>query len=185
MELSTKEKDILLKAARESIRSLFEQAAPPIVDYKLHPGLKIKAGAFVTLKIRNELRGCIGFITSGQPLFETVCEVAKHASMQDPRFPSLTPKEFNIVDLEISVLSPLRKITNYDEIIIGQHGLVVEEGLNRGLLLPQVATENNYSVQQFLSSICMKAGLSPDLWKRKKLDIKVFSALVFSEERNG
>lgn len=185
MELSLKEKEILLLTARESIRSLFGKANIPSVDYNLHPNLKIKAGAFVTLKITNELRGCIGYITSDQPLFETICEVAKHAAAQDPRFPPLTPKEFNSIDIEISVLSPMIKISHYNEIKISEHGLLVEEGYNRGLLLPQVATENNYTVQQFLSSVCMKAGLSPDLWQRKKLNLKVFTALVFNEERRN
>ena len=184
MELSLKEKEILLLTARESIKSLFGKADIPTVDYKVYPNLKLNAGAFVTLKIKNELRGCIGFITSEQPLFETVCEVAKHAAVQDPRFSPLSEKEFNLIDIEISVLSPLKKISDYSEIKIGEHGLLVEEGYDRGLLLPQVATENNYSVQQFLNSICIKAGLSPDLWQRKKLNLKVFTALVFNEERS-
>jgi AmmeMemoRadiSam system protein A len=184
MELSSKEKKILLTAARESIRSLFAKADIPVVDYTTYPNLKLKAGAFVTLKINNELRGCIGFITSEQPLFDTICEVAKHAAVQDPRFTPLTPQEFNSVQIEISVLSPMKKISDYTEIKIGEHGLLVEEGYHRGLLLPQVATENDYSVEQFLTSICMKAGLSPNLWQRKKLNLKVFTALVFNEERS-
>lgn len=184
MELSSKEKEILLSAARESIKSQFGKVDIPSVDYKLHPHLKLKAGAFVTIKIKDELRGCIGFITSEQPLLETVCEVAKHAAIQDPRFPPLTKNEFNLIDIEISVLSPMKKISEYNEIKIGEHGLLVEEGFNRGLLLPQVATENNYTVQQFLTSICMKAGLSHDLWQKKKLNLKVFTALVFDEERS-
>ena len=113
MELSLKEKEILLSAARESIKSLFGKADIPTVDYKVYPNLKLKAGAFVTLKIKNELRGCIGYITSEQPLFETICEVAKHAAIQDPRFPQLTQKEFISIDIEISVLSPMKKISDY------------------------------------------------------------------------
>lgn len=183
MELSSKEKELLLLTARESIGSLFGKANIPIVDYNLRPNLKIKAGAFVTLKIEDELRGCIGYITSDKPLFETICEVAKLAAVQDPRFPPLTLEEFNTINIEISVLSPLKIISDYNEIKIGEHGLLVEEGYNRGLLLPQVAAENNYTVQQFLSSVCMKAGLSPDLWQRKKLNLKAFTALVFNEER--
>lgn len=184
MVLSSKEKEILLSAARESIRSIFGKADISVTDYKSCPNLKLEAGAFVTLKIKDELRGCIGFITSDQPLFDTICEVAKHAAVQDPRFPPLTPQEFNSIEIEISVLSPMKKISDYSEIKIGQHGLLVEEGYHRGLLLPQVATENDYSVQQFLTSICMKAGLSPDLWKRKQINLKVFTALVFNEERS-
>ncbi|NWF90865.1 MAG: AmmeMemoRadiSam system protein A [Ignavibacteriaceae bacterium] len=181
MELSSKEKEILLIAARESIKSLFSKTNPPKIDYNSHPNLKLNAGAFVTLKIRNELRGCIGFITSEQPLYETVCEVAKHAAAEDPRFAPLTKEELGLILIEISVLSPMKKISNYDEIKIGEHGLLVEEGYHRGLLLPQVATENNYSLEQFLTSICLKAGLAPNLWKKKKLNLQVFSALVFNE----
>ncbi len=184
MELSSQEKEILLTTARESIRSLFGKADIPTIDYKAHPNLKLKAGAFVTLKIKDELRGCIGYITSDQPLFETICEVAKHAAIQDPRFPPLTAKEFNSIDIEISVLSPMKKISDYSEIIIGEHGLLVEEGYNRGLLLPQVASENNFTVEQFLKSICLKAGLSSDHWQKKKLNLKVFTALVFHEEKS-
>ncbi len=184
MEFSQKEKEILLLIARESIKSLFGKADIPSPDYKLYPNLKLNAGAFVTLKIKDELRGCIGYITSEQPLFETICEVAKHAAAQDPRFPPLTLREFDLINIEISVLSPLKQISDYSEIEIGTHGLLVEEGYRRGLLLPQVATENNYSVQQFLTSICVKAGLSPDLWKKKKLNLKVFTALIFNEERS-
>jgi hypothetical protein len=184
MELSSQEKKILLTAARESIRSIFSETNIPVIDYKLYPNLKLEAGAFVTLKIKHELRGCIGYITSDQPLFDTVCEVAKHAAVQDPRFPPLTAKEFNSVDLEISVLSPMKKISDYSAIKIGEHGLLVEEGYNRGLLLPQVATENNFTVEQFLKSICLKAGLPSDHWQKKKLNLKVFTALVFNEERS-
>lgn len=185
MELSSEEKAILLAATRESIKSIFGKADIPTIDYVKYPNLKLNSGAFVTLKIKDELRGCIGFITSEQPLFETICEVAKHAAVQDPRFPALTQTEFDLIDIEISVLSSLQKISSYDQIIIGQHGLLVEEGFHRGLLLPQVATENNYSVQQFLTSICLKAGLSPDLWQKKNLNLQVFTALVFGEERRN
>ena len=183
MNLSSTEKEILLTAARESIKSLFEKADLPKIDINLYPNLKLHAGAFVTLKINEELRGCIGYITAEEPLINTVIEVAKHAAVEDPRFPSLTRGELDLVSIEISVLSPLKKINDYNEIIIGEHGLLVEEGHKRGLLLPQVAAENNFNVDQFLNSICLKAGLPPDFWKTKLLNLKVFTALVFNEEK--
>lgn len=183
MNLSSKEKDFLLAAARDSIRSLFETSQPPSADYSIFPNLKTKAGAFVTLKIDSELRGCIGYVTSYKSLFETVCEAARHAAVQDPRFNPLTREELELIDIEISILSPMKKISNYNEIIIGEHGLLLEEGFNRGLLLPQVASENNFSREQFLDSICMKAGLNGKFWQKKKLNLKVFTAIVFSEER--
>lgn len=183
MELSAEEKKLLLLAARESIKSSFGKANLPAADYINHPNLKLNAGAFVTLKINDELRGCIGFITSQQPLFETICEAAKHAAFQDPRFPPLSSKELDLVTIEISVLSPLKEISSYEEIKIGEHGLVIEEGPYRGLLLPQVAVEHNLSRDQFLSSLCMKAGLPQDYWQKKKINLKVFTAVIFQEER--
>lgn len=185
MELSTEEKELLLLAARESIKAHFGKASIPKADYDKHPNLKINAGAFVTLKINGELRGCIGFITSEQPLFETICLAAKHAAFQDPRFPPLTAKEIEIITIEISVLSPLHKISNYDEIEIGKHGLLVEKGPYRGLLLPQVAVEHNLSRDQFLSSVCMKAGLPQDYWQKNKINLKIFTAVIFQEERRS
>lgn len=185
MELSTEEKELLLLAARESIKAHFGKSNIPKADYNIHPNLKLKAGAFVTLKINGELRGCIGFITSEQPLFETICEAARHAAFQDPRFLPLSAKELDLITIEISVLSPLKKISDYNEINIGEHGLLVEEGHYHGLLLPQVAVEHNLSREQFLSSVCMKAGLPQDYWQKKKINLKVFTAIIFQEERRS
>lgn len=185
MELSTEEKNILLSAARGSIKSQFGKADIQKADYSTNPNLKINTGAFVTLKINDDLRGCIGFITSEQPLFETICEAAKHAAFQDPRFPPLSAKELDLITIEISVLSPLKKISDYNEIKIGEHGLLVEEGPYHGLLLPQVAVEHNLSREQFLSSVCMKAGLPQDYWQKKKINLKVFTAVIFHEGRRS
>jgi AmmeMemoRadiSam system protein A len=114
-------------------------------------------------------------------LRETVEEVAQKAATEDPRFPPLTPKELESVEIEISVLSPLKKVTDVDDIIVGTHGLVIDAGYTRGLLLPQVAAEWGCGREQFLSQTCRKAGLTSDAWKQKKVTIYSFTSAVFSE----
>ena len=181
MELTSDEKKILLKAARESILQEFSECDVTKIDYKSYPKLKMELGAFVTLHINNELRGCIGYIIANKPLFETIVEAAKHSAFGDPRFPELSRDELDEVEIEISVLSEFEPIKSYDEIEVGKHGLLLEEG-GRAVLLPQVATEQNYNRAQFLTTLCHKAGLYGNYWKERMLNIKVFTALVFSEE---
>src|SRR4030042_3764132 len=143
MELTKEEKKILLKAAQDSIRCLFEHIEPERPDYKKYPVLETKAGAFVTLTIMGRLRGCIGYIIGEQPLFKTVCDAAVNAAQHDPRFHPLSKKEFDKVHIEISILSELFPMKSYDDIVIGKHGLILEEKGRRGLLLPQVPVEHN------------------------------------------
>jgi len=181
MELSDEEKKILLKAARQSILTAFGEAEKPKADYIAHPVFKEKRGAFVTLKENEQLRGCIGYIIPVGPLFEIVCDAAQAAAFNDPRFSSLTKDELDKIKLEISVLSQFTPIKSYDEIELGKHGLILDEG-GRAVLLPQVATENNFTREQFLTALCHKAGLYGDYWKERMLNIKVFTAEVFSED---
>ena len=184
MELLREEKEILLKVARESILAEFSEGEVTKVDYKAYPKLKMELGTFVTLKINDELRGCIGYITAQKPLFETIVEAAKHSAFGDPRFPQLSRDEVDEVTIEISVLSHFEPIKSYEEIEVGKHGLLLDEG-GRAVLLPQVATEQNYNRAQFLTALCHKAGLYGHYWKERMLNIKVFTALVFSEEEKG
>jgi AmmeMemoRadiSam system protein A len=184
MELSTEEKEILLKAARESILAEFSEGELTKVDYKAYPKLKMELGAFVTLHINNQLRGCIGYIIAQKALFETIVDAAKHAAFGDPRFPQLNREEVDEVTIEISVLSPFEPIKSYDDIEVGKHGLLLDEG-GRAVLLPQVATEQNFNRAEFLTALCHKAGLYGNYWKERMLNIKVFTALVFSEEEGG
>ena len=182
MELSQEEKRVLINAARDSIKSLFGDDVIPEKDVSKHPVLgRTGPGAFVTLTINKQLRGCIGYITSRMTLYDTVCEAAKQAAASDPRFRPLSKNELNKICIEISILSPLSPISGYEDIKIGTHGLVLEEQFNRGLLLPQVATENNFDLPKFLTAICEKAGLNPYEWKERKINIKIFTATVFSE----
>jgi AmmeMemoRadiSam system protein A len=182
MNFSREEKEILLQAARDSISSLFVEKEIGEPDYLKHPNLKLKAGAFVTLKEFEELRGCIGYVISDLPLFKTVCNAARSAAVQDPRFYPLREDELNKIEIEISVLSPPFKMNNYDDIILGTHGLILEDLGRKGLLLPQVPVEHNMNKEEYLDAICNKAGLPENTWKSKQLNMKLFTASVFSEE---
>ncbi|MDR3628319.1 MAG: AmmeMemoRadiSam system protein A [Ignavibacteriaceae bacterium] len=192
MELSESTKGILMLAARDSIQSLFGEKQPPVIDLNIDPELmKTGRGAFVTITIKNQLRGCVGYVTSDMTLFDTVCDAAIQAATNDPRFYPLTEEEVFRAEIEISVLSLLSELPNYNEIQIGAHGLVIldEASLQGGeyykaVLLPQVATENHYDIPQFLTALCEKADLPPDTWRTEPLNIKTFTATVFSETGN-
>ncbi|MBK7631382.1 MAG: AmmeMemoRadiSam system protein A [Ignavibacteriales bacterium] len=181
MNVSTEEKDILLKAARQSISSLFDGKEPEQPDYKKYPLLKEKLGAFVTLTINHQLRGCIGFIIGREPLFDTITLASIHAAVNDPRFGALKKPELDKIRIEISILSEFVPIKSYDEIIIGKHGLYLDEG-SGGLLLPQVAAEHHLNRDEFLSALCNKSGFYSEFWKERMLKIKAFTAEIFSEE---
>lgn len=125
------------------------------------------SGAFVTLKKHGALRGCMGTLECRRPLAEEVARVAVCAAREDPRFAPVSPDELDDLEVEVSVLGPLEPIDPLDPgaIVIGRHGLVVEQGPRRGLLLPQVATERNMDRETFLAHTCAKAGLPPDAWR--------------------
>ncbi len=180
-ELSSEEKKELLRIAREAVTSCFRGGkVEPRRDLE---GLRERRGVFVTIHKRGALRGCIGVFTSDKPLYETTAEMAVSAAFRDPRFPPLGAGELDEVDFEISVLSPLREIDDIAEIEIGKHGIYITRGLNRGVLLPQVATEYGWNVETFLEQTCLKAGLPPDAWK-KGAKIEIFSAQVFGEKED-
>ena len=144
------------------------------------PDLPEASGAFVTLKRNGRLRGCIGTLECRRPLREEVARIAVSAARDDPRFAPLAASELDDLDVEVSVLGPLEAIDPFDvsSIVIGRHGLVVEQGRRRGLLLPQVATEWGWTREMFLSQTCRKAGLPPDAWRTGALVYR-FTALVF------
>ena len=139
-------------------------------------------GAFVTLKKHGELRGCIGTLECRQSLAEEVARAAVSAALEDPRFSPVRPFELDQLDIEVSVLGPLEPIDPFDPdaIEIGRHGLVVEHGPRRGLLLPQVATEWKMDRETFLAHTCAKAGLPPDCW-RSGAKVYRFAADVFGD----
>jgi AmmeMemoRadiSam system protein A len=138
-------------------------------------------GAFVTLRIDGTLRGCLGHITTDQPLADTVQRMAMAAATEDPRFPPMRPEELDAVRIEISVLGPPEPCADPADLEVGRHGVVVEDGEHRGLLLPQVAVEWGWDGQTFLSQACVKAGLRPDAW-RSGARVFRFEAEVFEED---
>ncbi len=181
MNISEEEKGILLMAAKETVNSLFTETSPSIIDFKRFPILEqVGPGAFVTLTIDSQLRGCIGYIVSDKTVFDTVCDAAKQAAIGDPRFPPLTFEELDRISIEISLLSSSSPIKSFEDIEIGKHGLLMEKPY-RALLLPQVAVEHKFNVNQFLTALCEKAGINPYAWKTEPLNIKVFTAVVFSD----
>jgi AmmeMemoRadiSam system protein A len=179
--LAKPEKMLLLRLARTAIeRRVLEGVSRKETTEELV--LKQPAGAFVTLHLKGELRGCIGRIRALDPLEAVVQEMAVAAAMQDPRFSPLRREEVAEVEIEISVLSPLRKIERIEEIEVGRDGLLVTAGTASGLLLPQVASEQGWDRETFLSHTCWKAGLDMNHWKTGDLLIEAFSAEVFSEQ---
>jgi AmmeMemoRadiSam system protein A len=169
----------LLDLARRSLEAQVHRAPPPT------PGsggvFDIPAGAFVSIHHHGELRGCLGRIESSGRLVDTVVHLASIVGQADPRFPPVRPDELDGISLEISVLTEPTEVETVDEIEVGRHGLIVEQGLRRGLLLPQVAMEYRWDRDTFLEHTCLKAGLPKDAWKRGAR-ILVFEAEVFGEE---
>ena len=142
--------------------------------------LKEKRGAFVTLTVEGDLRGCIGYPLPVKPLDETVVEMAVAAASQDTRFEPLRPDEMGKLGIEISVLGLPEPVGDPGEVEVGRHGIIVSQGWNKGLLLPQVPVEHGWDRETYLGHGCLKAGLPPDAWK-KGAKIEVFTAQVFSE----
>jgi len=175
--ISPESRQYLLDVAMDAVDRYVHRKPAQVLEYT-DPVLKENWGAFVTLKIHNDLRGCIGSLVSDRSLPETIADMAVKSAASDPRFPPLSPSEFKHVSIDISVMGPIREIDSIDEIVIGRDGLVIEQGGRHGLLLPQVATENGLDVPGFLAQTCLKAGLPPDAWKHGSTIMK-FSAEVF------
>jgi uncharacterized protein len=175
---TTHDREVLLKLAREAIEAYVGVApahVPAASGVLGEPG-----GAFVSLHNHGELRGCIGHIEPDEPLGTVVPRCAVAAASTDPRFPPITAEELAQIDIEISLLGLLEPIRGPAEIEVGRHGLVVEQGWLRGLLLPQVATEWNWDAETFLAHTCHKAGLPRDAWKHGAKIFR-FEAEVFGE----
>jgi AmmeMemoRadiSam system protein A len=176
---SDADRRLLLRLAREAITAHVQSLPPP--DPAVAGVLARLGGAFVSIHNHGDLRGCIGHIEANEPLGRVVLRCAVAACSADPRFPGVTAGEVPELEIELSLLGPLELITGADEIEIGRHGLVVEEGWNRGLLLPQVAVEWQWGPETFLAQTCHKAGLARDAW-RKGARLWRFEAEVFSEQ---
>ncbi|MEM2940072.1 MAG: TIGR00296 family protein [Thermoproteota archaeon] len=195
MELSLEDGELLVKLARRAIEKylgedMLETPPADLKDVFYEP-----FGVFVTLNRligpaqlgRKELRGCIGFPEPVKPLVSALIEAAVAAAVEDPRFPPVSLEELDSIVIDVSVLTP-PKLMDVDDkkmlpskIKIGRDGLIVERGFHRGLLLPQVAVEEKWGPEAFLSYTCIKAGLPPECWLDKKTRVYSFQAVVFEE----
>jgi uncharacterized protein len=179
-ELTPKEKTTLLTIARQTIIAAIRSGAA-YVEPREEKTLNIRSGCFVTIKQNGTLRGCIGNFQSELPLFKEVAEMASASATRDPRFYPMKEADLDNFTIEISVLSPLQKIADIEEIIVGKHGIYLEKGHYRGVLLPQVATEHKWDRETFLKQTCIKAGLATNAWAAEDTEIYIFSAQIFSE----
>ncbi len=173
------ERRALLHLARIAIGARLDLADLLAVPAPL-PALLAPAGAFVTLHLAGELRGCVGTVLAVDPLYETVERVACSAAFGDPRFAPLTAAEWPPLHIEISRLSPPRR-TDAGGVVAGRHGVYVVRGAARGLLLPQVAVEHCWDGPRLLSEVCGKAALAPDAWRDPATEVYVFEAEVFGD----
>lgn len=183
MPLTMSEKENLLKIARSSVETFVKNGHVLELD-STGPSIFDDSGAFVTLHKWGKLRGCIGTFASPNPLYVTVRDMAVAACSKDPRFIPVEPEELAEITLEISVLSPMREISDVSEIEVGRHGLYITKGRHRGVLLPQVAVEHGFDRETFLEQTCLKAGLDESDWK-EDAHIFVFEAEIIKEEEKN
>jgi uncharacterized protein len=185
--ISDEEGEFLVKLARSAIETYLKNGKIIKVPEDIAPILKEERGAFVTLQRDGDLRGCIGYPEPVKPLVQAVIEVAISAATGDPRFPQVTLPEMEEIKVEVSVLTKpdiieVQKPAEYlEKIEVGKDGLIVEMGIYRGLLLPQVPVEWKWDIEEFLSNTCMKAGLSPDCWLQDGVKLYSFQSQIFEE----
>ncbi len=183
-QLSPEQQQLLLHMARDAITQLVTHGRVPQYQHD-DPALAQSAGVFVTLRRRESgelaLRGCIGRVEAPESLLELVPEMAVKAATNDPRFPPVIASELPHLHIEISVLSPLQKLGNVNEIEVGVHGLLIEGHGRRGLLLPEVPLHHNWNRADFLEGICLKAGLPPAAWQEPTTRLYTFTTFSFEE----
>lgn len=180
-ELDERAQKEVLEIARETLESYLKDGRTPEIVVE-NEALNQKLGAFVTLRKDGRLRGCIGNFEPDKPLWQVVQEMAISAAAKDPRFPPVDLTELKEIEIEISVLSPRKKIDDWQEIEIGKHGVYLQKGARGGVFLPQVATENGWDLETFMGTLCsQKAGLPWDCWKDPKVELYTFTAQVFEE----
>ena len=180
--LTDEDKITLLKISRQTLTEyILTGRIPQFDESEFSENLQIPAGAFVTLKKGEQLRGCIGRFEPSDPLWKVVVLMTIAAATEDPRFTPVRPEELDEIFIEISVLTPLKRVYSLDEIEIGKHGIYCREGFMSGTLLPQVAVEQGWDVREFVSYCCKyKAGLDEECWTHAEL--YVYEAIVFDEK---
>ena len=181
--LSEPEKSELLALARKSVEYVIQEKYAYEPPASASATLNQERGAFTTLKEAGELRGCIGYTSAAKPLYIAVRDTATLAALRDPRFPPVSASELSRLQYEISVLSPLRRVTDVQQIKVGQHGLLMKNGDSEGLLLPQVPVEQEWDRNTFLEQTCAKAGMRSGCWLDEDTDIFSFTAVVFGEHK--
>lgn len=184
-ELNQQEQQRLLEIAKQTVESYIKTGQVPEFSEST-PALNQKLGAFVTLRKHGELRGCIGRFTSDDnpPLYQTVSQMAVAAATQDYRFSPVVASELPDLEYEVSVLSPLRRIDDWQEIQLGKHGVEIKKGSRSGVFLPQVAIETGWDLDTFMGQLCsQKAGLPWNCWQNKETELYIFTAQVFAEPR--
>ncbi len=183
--LDRDEQQLLLELARTTLRGHFHGQPPPLNTeerFAARPKLLQPLGVFVTLRKKGDLRGCIGSIVGAEPLYRGVMTNAIHAAVNDPRFPPLGQKEAADVQIEISVMTPLRQVDDYHSIRLGHDGVVIRDGRAQAVFLPQVARETGWTLDEFLGQLCLKAGMGRSAYRSSRsLQFFVFQAQVFSE----
>ena len=187
MALNEKDGQYLINLAREAIEIYLDKQIKIDVPSECPKHLKENLGVFVTLNKNQNLRGCIGYPEPVIPLIQATINAAISAAVFDYRFPKLRSDELEDIQIELTVLTKPELIDTpkeeyFDNIIIGEDGLIVEMGFSRGLLLPQVATENNMNAEEFLSHTCLKAGLSPNSWIEDDIKLYKFQGQIFHEK---
>jgi AmmeMemoRadiSam system protein B/AmmeMemoRadiSam system protein A len=181
--LSDAEKSELLALARKSVEYVVQNNFVYEPRANASATLNQERGAFTTLKESGQLRGCIGYTSAAKPLYITVRDTATLAALQDPRFTPVAASELPKLEYEISVMSPLRRVTDIQQIKVGQHGLLMKNGDSEGLLLPQVPVEQGWDRHTFLEQTCSKAGMRTSCWRDEDTDIFSFTAVVFGEHK--
>jgi uncharacterized protein len=178
--LTAIERSALLGIARAALLSLLEKRpAPPVPETG---ALAEVRGAFVSLHVNGELRGCVGTFAPAESLARTVARMAVAAATEDPRFPGLAAGELPGVTLSISALGPRRPLPDPLKVRVGRDGLLVKRGWHRGALLPKVAAEHGWSAEEFLKHVCLKAGLAARAWQEEGTELETFEAEEFGEE---
>lgn len=184
INLTKDQKKVLLKAARITIKQMLTGAKDPDMPELKDDIFGERYGLFVTLTRGEQLRGCIGYIEGIKSLRDAVRDLAIQAAFNDPRFEPITRSELGDLEIEISVLYPLEEVKNINEIQVGKHGLVMERGFQKGLLLPQVAKEYNWNREEFMNQTCRKSGMENYCWENGAKIYK-FEAEVFNEKELG
>lgn len=181
LSMDETQKHTLLRIARDVVVAVVSGTVRPEAASD-DPALRAPCGCFVTLKTEDRLRGCIGQFVSDRPLIELVAEMAEASAAKDPRFADdrITPQELDDLDIEISVLSPLKRTADPLSLRLGVDGIYIKRGYASGCFLPQVATETGWTAEEFLSCCCShKAGLPPEAWKDPRTEVFLFTAEVF------